>query len=94
MKSLIAAAALILAAAPVSAAENYTRMAQAMPACNTILDEAELAELVEQCMQVSPATRPPCNGENSCEMISDEIQRGCAMIPENERPDFCEGFVE
>ena len=30
--------------------------------------------------QVSPATYPPCNVDNSCSMIRDEIRRGCALI--------------
>ncbi|WP_283843561.1 hypothetical protein [Brevundimonas albigilva] len=28
---------------------------------------------------VSPATRPPCNAANPCEMIQAEIDRSCAM---------------
>jgi hypothetical protein len=45
--------------------------------------------LVEQCTDVSPSTRPPCNTANSCVMIQDEIERGCGFLKED-APDFCE----
>ncbi len=46
---------------------------------------------VEHCIEVSPATNPPCNAENSCQMIWDEIARGCSMLG-NDAPDFCEDY--
>src|SRR5467141_2118383 len=45
-------------------------------------------ELVRQCLQVSPATHPPCNAQNSCKLIEDEIQRGCGLLGAN-APAFC-----
>ncbi len=36
--------------------------------------------LVQACLRVSPATRPPCNAANSCAMIEDEIARSCALL--------------
>jgi hypothetical protein len=45
-------------------------------------------ELVLQCRDVSPATRPPCNTANSCELIQSEIDRGCRMLGED-APPFC-----
>jgi hypothetical protein len=51
---------------------------------------------VDQCLEVSPATHPPCNAENSCELIQNEIARGCAIInneaPED-LPDFCAEYL-
>ena len=48
------------------------------------------ARLVERCIQVSPATRPPCNARNSCAMIEAEIERSCAMYgPDETRPPEC-----
>jgi len=38
------------------------------------------AGYVGQCLDVSPATHPPCNAENACELIIDEIARGCRLI--------------
>lgn len=59
---------------------------------------AELAATyVEQCIEVSPATRPPCNAENTCELIRNEIARGCAGLAEDMPegvPDFCAEYIE
>ena len=44
--------------------------------------------LVEQCTQVSPATRPPCNTSNNCALIRDEIERSCGLLKED-APAFC-----
>jgi hypothetical protein len=49
--------------------------------------------LVQQCQQVSPATHPPCNVANACELMIDEIKRGCAMIDKN-APAFCAGYAK
>lgn len=49
--------------------------------------------MVDQCLEVSPATHPPCNADNSCEMIADEIARGCGMLGED-APDFCADYSE
>jgi hypothetical protein len=45
-------------------------------------------KLVEECILVSPATHPPCNGQNSCPLIIDEIKRGCSLLQQNQ-PGFC-----
>jgi hypothetical protein len=45
-------------------------------------------QLVNECLQVSPATHPPCNAQNSCSLIVDEIKRGCALIGQG-APGFC-----
>jgi hypothetical protein len=45
-------------------------------------------QLVNECLQVSPATHPPCNAQNACSVIVDEIKRGCAMIGQS-APGFC-----
>ena len=45
-------------------------------------------QLVNECLQVSPATHPPCNAQNACAMIVDEIKRGCALIGQG-APGFC-----
>jgi len=52
----------------------------ASPSCKQELGEQRAAQLVQQCIKVSPATHPPCNAANSCQMIEDEIQRGCAFV--------------
>jgi hypothetical protein len=45
-------------------------------------------KLVDECILVSPATHPPCNGQNSCPLIIDEIKRGCSLLQQNQ-PSFC-----
>lgn len=60
--------------------------------CLAGVGAAAAARLVERCIQVSPATRPPCNAQNSCAMIQDEIDRSCAMFgPDEARPPECTG---
>lgn len=48
-------------------------------ACRETLSEAASARLVQRCIAVSPATRPPCNSANPCDLIQGEIDRSCAM---------------
>jgi hypothetical protein len=45
-------------------------------------------KLVDECLQVSPATHPPCNSQNSCDLIIDEIKRSCALLGASQ-PSFC-----
>jgi hypothetical protein len=46
---------------------------------------------VNDCLEVSPATRPPCNEENACSLIIGEIWRGCDLLGED-RPAFCADY--
>lgn len=52
---------------------------------------AEAAQrLVDRCIVVSPATHPPCNVANPCEMIQGEIDRSCEMYaPGEAKPAEC-----
>ena len=60
---------------------------EAQPAvdCRAAIGEAASARLVERCIAVSPATRPPCNALNPCEMIQGEIDRACGQYGEGEQ---------
>ncbi|QDH72162.1 hypothetical protein [Brevundimonas sp. M20] len=50
------------------------------------------AELAARCTRVSPASHPPCNPDNPCQMIQDEIDRSCAMYkPGETKPAECTG---
>ena len=52
------------------------------------LEEAQA--LVERCVRISPATRPPCNVANPCAMIQDEIDRSCALWEDDDNvPEEC-----
>ena len=44
------------------------------------------AALAQQCIQVSPATHPPCNAANSCAMIAGEIRRSCGLLTGHKPP--------
>ena len=47
--------------------------------CREQIGEAASARLVERCIQVSPATHPPCNAANPCDLIQGEIDRFCKL---------------
>lgn len=57
--------------------------------CKKELGPRVAEKLVEWCLMVSPATHPPCNVFNQCGLILDEVVRGCLMLPEDEKPDYC-----
>ncbi|RWA91949.1 MAG: DUF1311 domain-containing protein [Mesorhizobium sp.] len=73
-------------AAPAKASQNGTRP------CVQSAGKAKSDQYVSQCIQVSPATHPPCNGQNTCGMMIDEIKRGCAMIGSDNPPAFCSAY--
>lgn len=60
--------------------------------CNQTVSAAEASRLVEQCLAVSPGTHPPCNAQNSCQLIVDEIRRGCNLIGQG-APAFCSEYT-
>jgi len=62
--------------------------ALASPSCTETAGPQTARRLVEQCLQVSPATHPPCNAANACALIKDEIRRGCALLSKD-APTFC-----
>ncbi|MES1156512.1 MAG: hypothetical protein ABUL73_01920 [Alphaproteobacteria bacterium] len=55
-------------------------LSQPAQSCEQEKGAQAAAALVRACMQVSPATHPPCNAQNTCAMIQDEITRSCALI--------------
>jgi hypothetical protein len=72
--------------APVSEAE---RTGVAEGTCRDTIGEAASARLVERCIALSAATRPPCNAINPCALIQDEIDRSCRQFPANQTPAEC-----
>ncbi|MDG4883892.1 lysozyme inhibitor LprI family protein [Mesorhizobium sp. WSM4884] len=73
-------------AAPAQSGRNDTRP------CVQSAGKAKSDQYVSQCVQVSPSTHPPCNGQNACSMMIDEIKRGCAMIGNDNPPAFCSAY--
>ena len=69
--------------APPQEEVDPTAAAAATPAsavtCRDELGEVAAVKLVERCVAVSPASHPPCNPDNPCRMIQDEIDRACAL---------------
>ena len=61
------------------------------PPCVQAAGPERAKKLVDECLAVSPATHPPCNVQNSCILIIDEIKRGCSMLREG-APAFCSEY--
>lgn len=76
-----------------STAAAAQKAAAAAP-CSKTLGKAKAAVLVDRCIQVSPATHPPCNASNACELIIDEIKRSCALFTDGDAPPFCKEYAE
>jgi len=51
--------------------------------CKSMAGPERSAGYVRQCLEVTPATHPPCNAQNPCELIIGEIARGCRLIRED-----------
>jgi len=51
--------------------------------CRNAAGPERSAGYVRQCLEVTPATHPPCNAQNPCELIIGEIARGCRLIRED-----------
>jgi hypothetical protein len=60
-------------------------------ACTKAMGSERANRLVEECLAVSPGTHPPCNKQNSCILIINEIKRGCSLIGAN-APAFCNEY--
>jgi len=66
---------------PVSTKTGMTSTPQgdmAKGACRAALGEKNANVLVDRCLEVSSSSHPPCNIENTCNMMVDEIKRGCS----------------
>jgi hypothetical protein len=48
--------------------------------------------LVDRCLEVSPATHPPCNAANDCSLIESEIRRGCGFLSGADAPAYCKDY--
>ncbi|GLS44679.1 hypothetical protein [Methylobacterium brachythecii] len=59
--------------------------------CTAEIGQRESQQLVERCLEVSPATRPPCNVSNACSLIESEIVRGCRIVAED-APRWCADY--
>jgi len=58
--------------------------------CDHQIGKTAAKRLVNRCLMVSPASHPPCNAGNACEMIRDEIKRSCDLFGAD-KPKECAG---
>jgi hypothetical protein len=58
--------------------------------CDQQIGKAAAKHLADRCLMVSPASHPPCNTANACEMIRDEIKRSCDLFGAD-KPKECAG---
>jgi hypothetical protein len=56
--------------------------------CEKSIGKKEARKLVDLCLQISPATHPPCNVANSCVLIKEEIRRSCELAGKD-APKYC-----
>jgi len=69
--------------------------AEATPgSCLAELGREKAETLSQHCYEMSPATRPVCNIQNSCEQIRSELKRGCEFGDTSENPDYCNAVVD
>lgn len=66
--------------------------AAAGDSCRDEVGAERAASLVAQCVEVSPATHPPCNAANACDSIVSEIVRGCRLLDDGSAPSFCKRY--
>ncbi|OHV81200.1 hypothetical protein LCM4573_22805 [Rhizobium sp. LCM 4573] len=59
--------------------------------CESVAGKTAAARLVRMCLAVTTATRPPCNAQNSCELITSEIKRSCRLLGKG-APSFCRDY--
>lgn len=81
---------LLVIASLASAADNEI-------SCRNDVGKRMAAVYVRQCLEVSPATHPPCNDQNPCALIKDEIKRGCEFLKDPQgddaqAPGFCDRY--
>jgi hypothetical protein len=63
--------------------------------CKELVGEKRAQMLVQQCIHVSPATHPPCNASNSCNLIIEEIDRGCDILgKDGAKLNYCSFKIE
>lgn len=68
---------------PGAASQPTAENAAGPGSCAADIGEAAAQDLVDRCIAVSPATNPPCNVQNSCEMIQGEIDRACTLFADD-----------
>jgi uncharacterized protein YecT (DUF1311 family) len=60
-------------------------------ACSQAIGLQKAKEIVDRCLDMSGSSHPPCNVENSCNMMIEEIRQGCAASGA-EAPKYCTNY--
>jgi len=60
--------------------------------CVSSIGSEQAQKLVDRCLRVSTATHPPCNLQNTCSLMRDEIRRSCNLLGEDDAPGFCKEY--
>jgi len=60
-------------------------------ACRAAMGEHDANVLVDRCLEISSSSHPPCNIENTCNMMVDEIKRGCSDSG-TDAPAYCSAY--
>lgn len=80
------------ATAPAAAKASSATMDTDALRCDQQIGKAAAKHLADRCLMVSPASHPPCNVANACQMIRDEIKRSCDLFDPNQpKPKECTG---
>jgi len=66
----------------------------AQATCLSEIGAKKSRTLVKQCITISPATHPPCNAQNDCDLIRSEIERGCRLNAPDPAPKFCAPYLK
>ena len=59
--------------------------------CTDIVGAKQAAIYVQECMAVAPETHPPCNAQNSCELIVSHNMYRCSELGAD-APKFCAAY--
>lgn len=59
--------------------------------CSQAVGLQQAKEIADHCLDMSGASHPPCNVENSCSMMIEEIRRGCAASGAD-APKYCANY--
>ena len=81
----------------VFAVASYGSLAQ--DSCRDTMGEEGAQVYVAQCLEVTGATHPPCNVENSCEIMVRHITENCTAWSREideiglPMPEFCDAYL-
>lgn len=78
---------------PLRSAQKQTSSHGSMDqgACSQAIGLQKAKEIVDRCLDMSGSSHPPCNVENSCNMMIEEIRQGCAASGVD-APKYCANY--